>query len=69
MNPLSLLELSTQAKFIWLEDAAVAVRLVGAAGVGVGVAVGVGVGKGPLPEIWMIFATDGTPFPVRINSR
>ena len=57
MHPLSLFELSTQAKFIWLEDAAVAVRLVGAAGVGVavgvdvGVGVGVGVGGGTLPEI------------------
>jgi len=42
LNPLSLLELSTHARFICLEDAAVAVRLVGAAGVGVGVGGGVG---------------------------
>jgi hypothetical protein len=31
---------------IWLDDTAIAVRFVGAAGVGVGVAVGVGVGVG-----------------------
>jgi len=59
VNPVSLLELSVHPRFIWLEDAAAAVRLVGAAGVGVGVgvgvgegvALGVGVGVGlPLPE-------------------
>ena len=63
LNPLSLLELSIHAKFICPEDAAVAVRPVGAAGVGVGV----GVGEPP-PEIWTIFATDGTPFLFRIKS-
>ena len=60
LNPLSLSELSVHAKFILLEDAVVAMRLVGAAGVRVGVGVG--------PEICIIFATDGTPFPFRIKS-
>ena len=52
MNPVSLLELSVQDRLILLDDTAVAVRLVGAAGVrpgvgvGVGVAVGVAVGVG-----------------------
>ena len=44
LNPVSLLELSAQERLIWLEDAAVAFKLVGAAGVGVGVGVGLGVG-------------------------
>src|SRR4026207_1389778 len=46
LNPVSLFELSVQDRLIWLDDTAVAVRFVGAAGVGVGVAVGVGVGVG-----------------------
>jgi hypothetical protein len=46
VNPVSLFELSVQDRLIWLDDTAVAVRFVGAAGVGVGVAVGVGVGVG-----------------------
>ena len=59
LNPVSFVELSVQLRLIWLDDAAVAVRPLGAAGVGVGVAlgvgvvvgVGVGVGVGlPLPE-------------------
>jgi hypothetical protein len=41
-----LFEWSVQDKLIWLEDTAVAVRFVGAAGVGIGVAVGLGVGVG-----------------------
>ncbi len=54
-KPVSFVELSVQLKLIWLDDAAVAVRPLGAAGVGVGVALGVGVGEGvgvgfPLPE-------------------
>jgi len=46
LNPVSLFELSVQDRLIWLDDAAVAVRFVGAAGVGVGVGVGLGVGLG-----------------------
>ena len=51
LNPVSLLELSVQDRLILLDDTAVAVRLVGVAGVpgvgvGVGVAVGVAVGVG-----------------------
>jgi hypothetical protein len=65
---------------ILLDDTAVAVRLVGAAGVGVGVVVGVGVGVavgvgvgvgvggGLVPVICTIFATEGTPLEFRINS-
>ncbi len=70
LNPLSLPELSVHARLIWVEEAAVAVRLVGAAGVkvGVGVAVGVGVGLGVVPEICTIFATDGTPLESRMNN-
>jgi galactokinase len=34
LNPVSPLDLSVQARFIWLDETAVAVRLVGAAGVG-----------------------------------
>jgi hypothetical protein len=41
-----LFELSVHERLIWLDDAAVAVRLLGAAGVGVGVGVGVAVGLG-----------------------
>jgi len=44
LNPVSLFELSVHERLIWLDDAAVAVRLLGAAGVGVGVGVGVAVG-------------------------
>ncbi len=44
LNPASLLELSAQDRLIWLEDAAVAFKLAGAAGVGVGLGVGVGGG-------------------------
>jgi len=70
LNPVSLFELSVQDRLIWLDDAAVAVRFVGAAGVGVGVgvAVGVGVGVGVVLLIWIIFATEGTPFEFRMNS-
>ena len=46
LNPFSLFEWSVQDRLIWLEDTAVAVRFVGAAGVGIGVAVGLGVGVG-----------------------
>ena len=46
LNPVSFVELSVQLRLIWLDDAAVAARPLGAAGVGVGVAVGVGVGVG-----------------------
>ena len=45
LNPVSLFELSVQDKLIWLDDAVVAARFVGAAGVA-GVAVGLGVGLG-----------------------
>jgi hypothetical protein len=41
-----LFELSVQERLIWLDETAVAVRFVGAAGVGVGVGVEVGVGVG-----------------------
>ena len=44
LNPVSLVELSAHARLIWVEDAAVAVRPLGAAGVGVAVGVGVGAG-------------------------
>jgi hypothetical protein len=77
-----LFELSVHERLIWLDDAAVAVRLLGAAGVGVGVGVavgvgvgvgvavglGVGVGGGAVPASWTIFATEGTPVEFRINS-
>ena len=46
LKPVSLFEWSVQDTLIWLDDTALAVRFVGAAGVGVGVAVGVGVGVG-----------------------
>jgi hypothetical protein len=46
LNPVSLFELSVQDRLIWLDDAAAAVRFVGAAGVGIGVEVGVGVAVG-----------------------
>jgi len=46
LNPVSLFELSVHDRLIWLDDAAVAVRLLGAAGVGVGVGVAVGLGVG-----------------------
>jgi hypothetical protein len=46
LNPVSLFELSVQERLIWLDDTAVAIRFVGAAGVGVAGAVGVGVGLG-----------------------
>ncbi len=72
LNPVSLFELSVHDRLIWLDDAAVAVRLLGAAGVGVGVGVavgvGVGVGSGAVPVICTIFATEGTPLEFRINS-
>jgi hypothetical protein len=48
-----LVELSVQLRLIWLDDAAVAVRPLGAAGVGVALGVGVGEGVGvgfPLSE-------------------
>jgi hypothetical protein len=52
------------------------VGLTGGVGVGVGVGVavavglgvGVGVGVGGVPPIWIIFATEGTPSELRINS-
>jgi dynactin complex subunit len=44
LNPFSVFDLSLQDRLIWLDDAAVAVRFVGAAGVGVGAGVAVGVG-------------------------
>ncbi len=46
LNPVSLFELSVHERLIWLDDAAVAVRFVGAAGIGVGVGVAVGVDVG-----------------------
>jgi hypothetical protein len=46
LNPVSLFELSVQDRLIWLDDAAVALRFVGARGVGLAVGVGVGVGVG-----------------------
>jgi hypothetical protein len=61
-----LFELLVQDRLIWLDETAVAVRFVGAAGVAVGVGVGVGTGVEPL--IWTIFATEGTPFEFRMNS-
>ena len=61
LNPVSLFELSVQDRLIWLDDAAPAVRFVGAAGVGVGVGVEVLL-------IWTIFATEGTPFEFRMNN-
>ena len=66
LNAVSLFELSVQDRLIRLDDAAVAVRFVGAAGVGV--AVGAGVGVGVLLIIWTIFATEGTPFEFKMNS-
>ena len=42
LKPVSLVELSVHVRFTWLDDAAVARRLVGTAGVGVGVGVGAG---------------------------
>jgi hypothetical protein len=108
LNPVSLFELSVQERLIWLDDTAVAVRFVGAAGIelgvavgvgvdvdvglglgvgggvpvgvgvevgvevgvglGVGVTVGTGVGVGVVLSIWTIFATEGTPFELRMNS-
>jgi hypothetical protein len=82
MNPVSLLELSVHERSISLLDTAMVLRLVGAAGVDVGVAVGVGVGVGVwvgvavgvgvglgiVLLIWTIFATEGTPFELRMNS-
>jgi len=44
LNPVSLFELSLQERLIWLDDTAIAVRFVGAAGVGFGVGVGLGAG-------------------------
>jgi hypothetical protein len=46
LKPVSLFELSLQDRLIWLDDTAVAIRFVGAAGVGLAVNVGVGVGVG-----------------------
>jgi hypothetical protein len=46
INPVSLFELSLHERLIWLDDTAIAVRFVGAAGVGIGVGVGVGVAVG-----------------------
>jgi len=46
LNPVSLFEWSVQDRLIWLDDTAVAIRFVGAAGVGIGVAVGLGVRVG-----------------------
>jgi hypothetical protein len=46
LNSVSLSELSVQDRSISLDDTAVAIRLLGAAGVGVGVGVGVSVGVG-----------------------
>ena len=72
-KPVSLFELSVQLKFTWLEEAAVATRFVGAAGVGVGVGVAVGVGVGvgvgfPVPLIRKIFAMEGIPLLFKRNS-
>jgi hypothetical protein len=65
---------------IWLEEAAIAVRPLGAAGmdvgvaegvavgVGVGVAVGVGVGVGAAPPSWIMVATEGTPLEFKMKS-
>ena len=46
LNSVSFSELSAQDRSISLDDTAVAIRLLGAAGVGVGVGVAVGVGVG-----------------------
>jgi hypothetical protein len=45
LNPVSLFELSVQDRSISLDDAAVAIRFVGAAGAGVGVACACAVGE------------------------
>jgi hypothetical protein len=37
-------------------------------GAGLGRGVGVGVDVGVVPPIWTIFATEGTPFELRMNS-
>ena len=64
MNPVSLLELSVQDRLILLDDTAVAVRLVGTAGVrpgvgvGVGVAVGVAVGVGVGVGVGVVVGVD-----------
>ena len=63
MNPVSLFELSVQDRLIWLEDAAIAVSVVGDAG-----KVGVGGGVEIVLLIWTIFAIEGTPFEFRMNS-
>ena len=73
VKPVSLFELSVQDKLIWLDDAVVAARFVGAAGVagvavGLGVGLGVGVGVGVEVLIWIIFATEGMPVEFRMNS-
>ena len=46
----------------------VGVRVAVGVGVGVRVAVGVGVGVGVVLLIWTIFATEGTPLELRMNS-
>ena len=46
LNPVSLSELSIHDRLIWLDETAVHVRFVGAAGVGIGVGVGDAVGVG-----------------------
>ncbi len=68
LKPLSLVELSVHKRLIRLEEAVVAFRLLGAAGVavvvgvGVGVAVGVGVGvEPPTKETWFEGALSTDP--------
>src|SRR5204862_214467 len=76
VKPVSLLELSVHDNLILDADAAMPVRLLGAAGVAVavgdGVGVGVGVGVGEGGEVGspksMMLGTDGTPFPFRMKS-
>jgi hypothetical protein len=46
LKPVSLVELSVQARLILLDEIALAVRFVGANGAGVAVGLGVGVGVG-----------------------
>ena len=46
LKPVSLLELSVQERLIWVDETAVALRFVGAAGIGVGLGVGAGLGVG-----------------------
>jgi hypothetical protein len=72
LYPLAVGSLFCQRKSISLDDTAVAAKLDGATGVwhgeAVGVGLGGGVGVGILVSMWIMLATEGTPFEFRINS-